>query len=306
MTRPIRVLIAGSSGQVATELQRRLAKAGYSVIALGRPQLDLAHAHTFPSSLGRLEFDVVVNAAAYTSVDKAEDEPELAQAINVIGAGALAAMAADVSIPMIHISTDYVFDGTKCGAYLETDPTIPLGVYGRTKLEGERRVAAINPRHVILRTSWVFSAHGHNFVKTILRLGRERSTIQVVDDQYGCPTAGSDLADTIGKLIPNIIGDRPSMDAYGVFHATGQGSTTWCDFARAIMAGAARRGAASAEVVSINSSQYPTRARRPRNSVLDASRLRAVHGIAIPPWQNALEITLDELLADQRHIGDEP
>jgi dTDP-4-dehydrorhamnose reductase len=290
------VLVAGRSGQLAIELQHLLTRAGHRPVSLGRPELDLASPSSLRAAISSIEPDVVINSAAYTAVDKAEDEPELAAAINAAGAGALAAAAADAGVPIFHISTDYVFDGTKRGAYQETDPPSPLGVYGRTKLEGERAVAEANPHHIILRTSWVFSAHGHNFVKTMLRLGRERSTISVVNDQSGCPTAAGDLAGAIATLLPRIVSESPPPDAFGVFHAAGQGTASWYAFARAIMEGAKSRGARSAEVIPISTAEYPTRARRPENSVLDSSRLRAVHGVDMPLWQTGLDATLDDIL----------
>jgi dTDP-4-dehydrorhamnose reductase len=260
---------------------------------------------TRPSSLqaaiASIKPDAVVNAAAFTAVDMAEDEPELAAAINAAGAGSLAAAAADAGLPVVHVSTDYVFDGTKEGAYLETDAPAPLNVYGRTKLEGEQRVAEANPRHVILRTSWVFSAYGHNFVKTMLRLARERTTVSVVDDQRGSPTAAADLARAITTLLPRIVSDSASADAFGVFHAAGKGPVSWYGFALAIMEGAAKRGARSAAVVPISAADYPTRARRPANSVLDCSRLLAVHGIEMPPWQSSLDATLNDILLSPPH-----
>jgi dTDP-4-dehydrorhamnose reductase len=307
VNRPFVVLIAGRSGQLAIELQRAVSSAGHRPVAIGRPSLDLTSPSSLQAAIAGVKPDAVVNASAYTAVDKAEDEAELAAAINAAGAGALAAAAANAGVPIVHVSTDYVFDGTKDGVYLETDPPAPLGVYGRTKLEGEQRVAEANPRHVILRTSWVFSAHGHNFVKTMLRLARERTTVSVVDDQRGCPTSAGDLARAITTLLPRIVSDSASADTFGVFHAAGKGPVTWYAFARAIMDGAARRGAASAAVVPISTADYPTRARRPENSILDSSKLGRVHDIDMPPWQAGLDAVLDELLIDaSRTAGQRP
>lgn len=300
MSQSLQVLISGANGQLAQELTRKLASAGHRPVAMARPRLDLADVSTIRPALSSLAFDVVVNAAAYTAVDKAEDEPERATAINAAGAGALAAAAADADIPIIHVSTDYVFDGTKNGAYVETDLPAPLGVYGRSKLEGERLVALAQPRHIILRTSWVFSAYGHNFVKTMLRLGRERTTISVVDDQNGCPTAAGDLAHAIVAVLPNIISEHASPDEFGLFHATGRGTASWFSFAEAIMNGVAKRGAQRASVIPIKTADYPTRARRPANSVLDSSKLRHVHGIEMPPWQRGLDAVLDALVGQVR------
>ena len=290
------VLIAGRNGQVALELARAFAARSQPFLALGRTELDLADSATVEETVVALRPAIVVNAAAYTAVDKAEEEPELATAINAIGAGRLARSAHCVGAPIIHISTDYVYDGLKPAPYVEKDATSPLGIYGASKLEGEHLVADANSRHVILRTAWVFSPHGHNFVKTMLRLGSEREEIGVVADQKGAPTSAADLADAIVALTDRILSAPDRSDQYGVFHAVNSGATTWHGFASAIMSGARRRGLKTAHVNAIATADFPTRARRPANSILDASKLLSVHGIVLRAWEEALEHCLDDLI----------
>ncbi len=294
------VLIAGRSGQVALELARVLRPTGRPFVALGRGELDVSD----PSSIARVVEEhrpsIVINAAAYTAVDKAEDEPAVARAVNATGAGLLAAAASRAGAPIVHISTDYVFDGSKPTPYLETDTTGPLGVYGATKLEGERLVAAANPRHAIVRTAWVFSPHGHNFVKTMLRLGAERDEIAVVADQFGAPTAAADLAEAIAHIAARLDGEQLPSERFGIFHAVNAGTTTWHGFACAIMDGAKRRGAKAARVRAITSAEYPTRARRPSNSALDTGKLSRAFDLTLPAWELALERCLDTLIGPPR------
>ncbi|MBL8564410.1 MAG: dTDP-4-dehydrorhamnose reductase [Hyphomicrobiaceae bacterium] len=294
------VLIAGRSGQVAHELARVLRQTGRPFVALGRGDLDLADPSSIARGISQHRPSLVINAAAYTGVDKAEDEPTVARAVNATGAGLLAAAASRAGAPIVHISTDYVFDGTKPAPYLETDATAPLGVYGATKLEGERLVAAANPRHVIVRTAWVFSPHGHNFVKTMLRLGTERDEIAVVADQSGAPTAAADLAEAIAHIASRLDCEQPNSERFGIFHAVNAGATTWHAFACAIMDGAKRRGAKAAHVRAISSAEYQTRARRPANSALDTGKLLRVFDFALPAWELALERCLDNLIGSPR------
>lgn len=298
MAQPARpILIAGRNGQVAGELAAQLTAAGTPFLALGRDGLDIADPGAIERTVADVGPAVVINAAAYTAVDKAEDEPEVARAINALGAGRLAAAAQQAGAPIIHVSTDYVFDGSKNGAYTETDPANPLGVYGATKLEGELLVAAANPRHVIVRTAWVYSPHGSNFVKTMLRLAASRDEIGVVADQRGSPTSAADLATALLAIASRVRGVAANDgDAYGTFNAAGSGTTTWAGFANAIMAGAAERGAPAARIKPITTADYPTRARRPANSVLDCSKLARVHGIGIGGWEPALARCLDILI----------
>jgi dTDP-4-dehydrorhamnose reductase len=288
----MRLLVAGSSGQLARALVERSRRlAGVTVTALGRPQLDLLDPVSITRALESTRPDVVINAAAYTAVDKAESDTVAAFALNRDGAGALAAAAGAASRPIIHISTDYVFDGSKSGAYVEQDATNPLGVYGRSKLEGEAAVAAANARHVILRTAWVYDAQGHNFLKTMLRLARERPELRVVADQHGNPTYAPHLADAILAIAAKIGSGKP----WGIYHATAAGETTWHGFASAIIAAAKPLGVPHVPVLPITTADYPTPARRPANSCLDCGKLQRAFGLRFPPWQQGLAECLGEL-----------
>lgn len=296
------ILILGETGQVARALQRRLGGQHRLTVA-GRAVLDLSDPIAARAFVSDSEADVVINAAAYTAVDRAETEVAAARALNATGPAAAAGAAADLGIPFIHFSTDYVFDGSKGVPYVETDPVRPLGVYGATKLEGEQAIAEANPRHVILRTAWVCSPDGSNFLKTMLRLAGERDEIGVVDDQRGQPTFADDLADVAARVLDGIQqADTP--DRYGVFHATGEGEATWCGFARAIMAGSAARGGPSCRVKAITSADYPTPVRRPADSRLDGTRLEQAYGLRLPDWNDALDRCLDTIYEQRHRSGD--
>ncbi len=292
----MRVLVVGRLGQVGTELARRLPAAGHESLSLEPPELDLLQPATVRAALDAFRPDILVNAAAYTAVDKAEDDSALAHAINHHGTALLGRETARLGVPLIHFSTDYVFAGDKPAPYVESDPTGPVGVYGASKLAGDLALAAANPRHVVLRTAWVCSAHGGNFVKTMLRLGRERPELGVVADQHGAPTFADDLADAVLALLPRLVA-APAGDAgFGTFHLTGQPFTTWHGFAEAIFAGAAARGQKPPLLRAIATADYPTRARRPANSRLDCSRIAAVHGIHAADWRASLDRCLGDLL----------
>lgn len=293
----MRIAITGRHGQVATSLQERGLIAGHEIIALGRPELDLADPQTVLAAVAAAKPDVVVSAAAYTAVDKAESEPDLAHAINARGAGAVAAAAAHLSVPTIHLSTDYVFDGRLDRPYVESDQTGPTGVYGASKLAGEQAVLAACPNNaVVLRVAWVYSPFGNNFVKTMLRLAADRDEIAVVADQLGNPTSALDIADGILAVAGNLSASAdPGLR--GVFHMTAQGEASWADFAAAIFAGSSARGNVQAQVRPIATSQYPTPATRPANSRLDCRHIAAIHGVRLPHWHKALDVVLDRLLA---------
>ena len=279
----MKLLVTGREGQLARGLAET-AGAGVQVIAIGRPELDLADKTSVAAAVARERPDVVVNAAAYTAVDKAETEPAVAHAVNALGAEHVATACAANAIPIIHISTDYVFDGTKDGPYVEDDPTTPINVYGRTKLEGERHVADACERHLILRTAWVHSPWGVNFVKTMLRLATTRPSIGVVDDQKGSPTYAPHLAATVLAIAARVAAD-PAGVRWGVYHAVGGGETTWFGFAREVFRHAAEQGLAAADVTAIAAAAYPTLARRPANSRLNCDRLRELLGLELPDWQ---------------------
>ncbi|MBW9079583.1 dTDP-4-dehydrorhamnose reductase [Rhizobium pusense] len=281
----MRLAVTGKSGQVVSALQA-LASNELEIVSLGRPELDLSQPETVSKALRDAKPDVVISAAAYTAVDKAESEPEVAFAVNRDGAKAVAQAAKELGVPVIHISTDYVFDGTKATAYLESDPTGPSSIYGHSKLEGEKAVAESNPDHAILRTAWVYSEYGNNFVKTMLKLGETRDEISVVSDQFGCPSSANDIAIAIVEIAKRLSGD-PSPRLRGVFHLAGTGETNWADFARQIFAFSAENGGKPVVVNDITTAQYPTPARRPANSRLDCGKLEEIFGIRLPNWQTS-------------------
>jgi dTDP-4-dehydrorhamnose reductase len=290
------ILVVGASGQLARSLVEVAPRyPQFDVTVLGRPSLNLLDGASTLRTLGAARPDWVINAAAYTAVDRAESESDLAFAVNRDGVRTIAAGAARHGAPVIHVSTDYVFDGRKQDAYVESDAVNPLGVYGRSKLEGEQQVAATNPRHFILRTSWVYSAHGANFVKTMLRLAAERPELRVVADQHGKPTHAGDLADAIFKLIERSASIVAGEAAWGTYHVAGQGATTWHGFAEGIVRASEKYGRPPVPVRAIETANFPTPAKRPANSVLDCGKLEATFGIALPHWTESLDRCLAEL-----------
>jgi dTDP-4-dehydrorhamnose reductase len=283
----IRIAVTGTHGQIARSLVERSAATACDVVCLGRPTLDLAKPDTIDTALAAVTADVIVSAAAYTDVSKAEAESDLAELINAQAPGLLAARANALGIPLIHLSTDYVFDGTKRDPYVESDTIRPINAYGRSKANGERAVATAHSRHVILRTSWVYSPFNRNFVRTMLELARKQSEVRVVADQVGSPTAAADIADGVLTVARNLIEGR-GEDRYGTFHLTADGIANWAEFATAIFAASAARGGPSARVVPIASAEYQTPARRPENSRLDCTKISRVHGVSLPHWQSSL------------------
>jgi len=292
----VRILVTGREGQVARSLVERGVHHGAQVVTLGRPDLDLAGpAETIGASIESARPDIVISAAAYTQVDKAESEPDLAFAINERGAAAIAHAASKLEIPLIHLSTDYVFDGGKATPYVEADPTAPAGVYGASKLAGEMAVLAEHDDCVVLRTAWVFSPFGANFVKTMLRLADTRDEIGVVADQRGNPTSALDIADAI-LIVADNLKSRTAPEWRGIFHMTAAGEANWADFAEAIFAASAEAGGPSARVKRITTADYPTPAHRPANSRLDSSRLAQVHGVRLPDWRESLQGVVERLV----------
>ncbi len=288
------ILIAGITGQLGQELQRALAGAG-QITGCGRDTLDLAQPDTIRRVMREVKPDLIVNAGAHTAVDRAESEPELATAINATGPGILAEEAHKLGATLIHISTDYVFDGIISRPYLETDPTNPLGVYGKSKLAGEEAIRAVGGHSIILRTAWVYGAFGKsNFVKTTLRLGAERQELRVVTDQVGSPTWTGDLAGAIAQLISRI-----SPEIAGTYHYTNSGVASWYDFAVAIFeeAGALSFPLKVERVIPISTAEYPTPARRPAYSVLSCAKITAVLGTYPPHWRSGLRKMLADLKA---------
>lgn len=281
----MKILVCGRNGQVAQALQQALAGLG-ELHLLGRDQLDLAQPEAMREPLRQLAPDLIINAAAHTAVDQAESEAPLAYAINAEGPRVLAEEAARLGTPLIHYSTDYVFDGNKTTPYVEDDPVHPLGVYGQSKLAGEQAITAVGAQHLILRTSWVYSLHGRNFLLTMQRLLQERPQLKVVDDQIGAPTWAGTIAASTRALIERW--QAGQAGAWGTYHLTAQGETSWFGFAQAIAEQLKARGLPCAELLPIPSSEYPTPARRPLNSRLDCSRLAREWQVSQPHWQQAL------------------
>ncbi|AZO81028.1 MULTISPECIES: dTDP-4-dehydrorhamnose reductase [unclassified Bosea (in: a-proteobacteria)] len=296
----MRIAVTGRTGQVVQSLLARAETAGVTVIPVGRPELDLAQPEGVRQALSAARPDCIVNAAAYTAVDKAETEPELALRINSEGAGAVAAAAVALGVPLIQISTDYVFDGMAPHPWRESDATAPLSAYGRSKLAGEEAVIASGADWTILRTAWVYSPYGANFVKTMLRLAESRDEIGVVSDQLGSPTSALDLADAIIAVAKALVARPDDASLRGVFHAAGTGEASWADLAETVFVASAALGGPSAAVRRITTLDYPTPARRPTNSRLDCSLLIERHGLSLPLWQASVKSCVATLLAQPR------
>ena len=288
---PLKILISGKTGQVAVELQKHLAGLG-ELIVLGRDVLDLSQPDQIRAQMRAHKPDLLIIAAAHTAVDQAENEPELAFAINASAPGVFAEEAAALGIPLIHYSTDYVFDGRKPAPYTEDDATNPLGVYGKSKLAGELAIAASGAQHLILRTSWVYSTHGKNFLLTMQRLLQERSELRVVADQIGAPTWAGTIAQSTRALIERW--QSGDAAAWGTYHLTASGETSWFGFTQAIAGHLTAQGKACATLEPIPASAYPTPAARPQNSRLDCSKLAREWGVAQPDWEAALSACLAE------------
>ncbi|NBC37680.1 dTDP-4-dehydrorhamnose reductase [Novosphingobium sp. FSY-8] len=297
----MRIAVTGLTGQVVRALAERAEERGDEVIAIGRPQLDLAMPDAVAGALDRAFCgampDAVVSAAAYTAVDRAESEADLAMTINAKGAAAVAAWAHGHLLPVVHLSTDYVFDGAKATPYDEDDAVAPQGAYGASKLAGEQAVMAAHPGAVILRTAWVYSPFGHNFVKTMLRLAQDRDEIGVVADQIGNPTSALDIADGVLDIIEALT-SHPGATPRGVFHMTAAGEASWADFARAIFAASAAQGGPVAQVRAIATADYPTPAQRPANSRLDCGFLAMAYGVRLPDWRAALPTVVARILTE--------
>ena len=290
----MKIAVTGTTGQVVTSLIERGTAAGHEVIAIGRPDLDLADPASVVRALEGAAPDVIVSAAAYTAVDKAESESDLAHAVNGAGPGAVAQAAKALGVPLIHISTDYVFDGTLDRPYVESDPTGPTGIYGASKLAGEQAVLDGHDDSAVLRVAWVYSPFGGNFVKTMLRLAGDRDELGVVGDQVGNPTSALVIADGILKVATNMVADS-SPELRGIFHMTAPGEASWADFAQAIFAASATRGGPTAAVRPIGTAEYPTPATRPANSRLDSGLIARVHGVTLPDWRISLDDVMDRL-----------
>lgn len=288
------ILLFGAAGQVGQEVGALARAQGHRLTAFDRAGLDISDPVAVARALEKNQPDVLINAAAYTAVDKAESEPEQAARTNALAPGLIAERCAHARIPLIHISTDYVFDGTKPTAYVESDPVKPLGVYGRTKAAGESAIRAAMERHIIIRTAWVYGAYGNNFLKTMLRLAKERDRLTIVADQHGCPTATPDIANALMAAAHAATrGDA----RWGTYHFAGTGATTWHGFASAIIEAAAPHTGRTPDVAAITTADYPTPARRPQNSELASDLFERTFGVRAAPWEQRTHEIVDALLA---------
>ncbi len=289
------MLVIGSSGQIASALRQNAASSALSVQCHGRETVDVTRPESVTVLLANAGADMVVNAAAYTAVDAAESETERAFAVNCDGPANLAEACRKLDLPLIHISTDYVFDGTKHGAYREDDPINPVNVYGASKAAGETKIRDGHFRHVILRTSWVYSPFGNNFVKSMLRLGAEREHLRVVSDQYGCPSSAIDIAGAIVAISTKLFDHIP--DGYGTFHYCGAGATSWAAFAEEIFRVAVKKGAGlPCRVIPIPAVDYESNVTRPMNSELNCDKIRDVFDINTQPWRSSLEDCIERII----------
>ena len=290
-----RILLLGAAGQLGMCLKRSLSN-DHDLTALTRAEVDFSNPEAVRATVRAAKPDVVINAAAYTAVDKAESEPELANLINSIAPGVIAEELKATNGWLIHYSTDYVFDGSGIEPWIETDPTGPLSVYGQSKLDGELAITATGCRHLIFRTSWVYAAEGKNFLHTMLRLGRERDQLKIVDDQIGAPTTAEALTEATLTALARISASENSSSASGTYHLACAGATSWCGFAKAIFTAFAAQQKAP-EVLPIPTSAYSTPAKRPHNSRLNCEKFAAQFGFKMPDWQEALEQVAAEILA---------
>ncbi len=286
MANPIHILITGGSGQVGRELVEAKWPANINLHSPGRGELDISNSASTYAFLGRRTFDAVINTAAYTAVDHAENDPATAFAVNALGPAVLAEATRKLGIPLIQISTDYVFDGSKHAPYQEDDATAPISVYGASKLAGELATRCANPKSIVLRTAWVLSAHRSNFLKTMLRLAADQDVVRVVNDQYGNPTSARDLASALQTISLRMITDADAPT--GTYHFVNSGETSWSGLAREIFASSAKMDGPTARVEEITTDQYVTQARRPYNSRLSTEKLRHDFGITPRPWQQSV------------------
>ncbi|WP_174274254.1 dTDP-4-dehydrorhamnose reductase [Sphingomonas bacterium] len=290
------ILVTGGSGQIGRSL-KRLAPEGFELVMPTRSELDISDPESCAEFVAARDWAAVISSGAYTAVDKAEADVTAAWEANAIGPAALAAATAKAGIPILHVSTDYVFDGSRPGFYRESDPVAPIGVYGASKEGGEQAVRTANPRHIILRTAWVVSPFGNNFVKTMLRLGAERPQLRVVGDQYGCPTSALDIASTLLALLDHAT--RDAAPPWGTYQFVNAGEASWHALACAVLDRAATHGRPRPEIEAIATSDYPTPARRPANSRLSTAKLEQAFGIAPRAWQAAIDDIVDELVGAQ-------
>ena len=294
-----RIFVAGKTGQVALSLMEQAAGSEHVELAcFGRPQLDLASPELDTRLIRDFWPDAIINAAAYTAVDAAEEDEVMATAVNAHGAAKLAAAALELGVPFLHLSTDYVFDGEKDGPYVEDDPVNPQGAYGRSKLRGEEAVLAANPHAMVFRTAWVYSPFGKNFVKTMLKLAESRDTLGVVADQVGNPTYALDIAKALLKVVAHVNGHSDPTGFGGIYHLAGRGDTSWHGLAVQVFSEGARFGHPLPTVNALTTEQYPTPAKRPGNSRLDCTRVQDTFGITMPEWKHSVKNCVDRLFAD--------
>ena len=293
----MKILLTGKNGQVGFELQKKLSVMG-EVIATDREELDLANPYAIRHFIDKVKPDIIINPAAYTAVDKAESEPDLAYQINVTAPEVLAEKARELDIPLIHFSTDYVFDGLKKEAYIETDQTNPQSVYGKTKCEGEKKVRT-HAKHIILRTSWVFGSHGNNFLKTILRLISDKESLNIVGDQWGSPASSSMLGDVTFKIVDTIVKNKNFKD-YGTYHVTSDGETNWQQYASLIASELIKLNVkikcGPDQIRPIVTSEYPTAAKRPLNSRLNTDKIKKTFVLKLPHWESEAKKVLREII----------
>ncbi len=289
----MKLLIIGATGQMAHAFSQTR-HPDTDIICMGRAKLDISSPSQIANRLDQIKPDLVINTAAYTDVDRAEQEPEKAYQLNADGARDIAIETERLSCPIIQLSTDYVFDGIVSTDYSEADATAPLNTYGASKLAGEKAVIAANPKHLIIRTSWIYSPIGKNFVKTMLRLARTKDRIEVVEDQFGRPTSASDLATALVQISKTVLNSQ--ADVRGIYHLAGSGSASWADFASAIFSDSQALDGPSASVHPIKTANFPTPARRPLRAVLDCGKAEAVFGVTLPPWRSGLKQCVQDLL----------
>ena len=293
----MKILLTGKNGQVGFELAKKLSTLG-EVIATDREEFDLTNTDAIRIFIDQTKPDIIINPAAYTAVGKAESEPEMAYQINVTAPEVLAEKASELNIPLIHFSTDYVFDGLKKDVYIETDPTNPQSVYGKTKCEGEEKVR-LHHKHIILRTSWVFGSHGNNFLKTILRLITEKESLNIVGDQWGSPASSSMLADVTFKIVDAILKNKNFND-YGTYHVTNEGETNWHQYAILIASELIKLDVkikcGPDQIHSILTSEYPTAAKRPLNSRLNTDKIKKTFMLELPHWESEVKKVLREII----------
>jgi len=301
--RKIRIAVTGTQGQVVRALHERAHRIGVEVFPVGRPKLDLRNQDLILTALAEAKPDAIVNAASYNAVDQAEDEPLLAHQINAGGARSVAAAAQILNVPVVQLSTDYVFDGKKLTPYVETDLVHPLSIYGVSKAAGETAVAERTANYAILRLSWVYSPFSKNFVRTILRIAAEKDMLNIVDDQHGAPTSAFDIADGIVAVIKNLIAQPDDAALRGIFHMVAGGETTWAGFAAAVFAISQQMGGPFAKVQPIASKDYPHKAERPANSRLDCTKIATIHDVRLPDWRSSLKLCVERIIQTNKDSG---